>query len=346
MSKYYTLLTTLGQAMVAEAIRQDSPIGLTEVAVGDAEYSPEAGQVALMSERARVAITEILADADNPAWLRITAVLPPDLGGWPIHEAGVFAENGNLFAVAKLDGTYKPVYSDGLVKEIALDIILEVSSAANINLVADPHTILATRDWVEKNFGAKVTGLQTLLSDHIKDKNNPHQTTPGQIGVYTKAEVDALLKAAVAEAVTKAADKPGTIKMWSGTLTEIESGWALCDGLNGRPDLRDCFIMGAGATYQVGAKGGSASHSHSLSGSVGARTLTVAQMPAHSHILHSLGTGSGNPFDDGSGARLYFADRATSVTGGGQSHDHSLSLSGGQASNLPPFYALAFIIKL
>lgn len=152
-------------------------------------------------------------------------------------------------------------------------------------------------------------------------------------------------KAAVAEAVAKAADKPGTIKMWSGKLTEIETGWALCDGSNGRPDLRDCFIMGAGGTYQVGAKGGSASHSHSLSGSVGDRTLTIAQMPAHTHMVTTIGSGPIKN-DDGSNSDTYFGPRETSSTGGGQSHDHPLTLSGGQASNLPVFYALAFIIKL
>lgn len=191
----YAILTALGQAMVAESISQKTPVNLIEIAVGDADYSPNEGQAALMHERARFHITEIMADQDNPAWIRIMAVIPPGVGGWHIHEAGVFADNGNLFAVAKLDGSYKPVYSDGMLKEIALDIILEVSNEANINMIIDPNLITVTRQWVIDYVGAKIASLKDLFENHIKDFNNPHKVTPEQLGVYKKEEVEALFKA-------------------------------------------------------------------------------------------------------------------------------------------------------
>ena len=72
----------------------------------------------------------------------------------------------------------------------------------------------------------------------------------------------------------------GVIVMWSGVAAAIPSGWYLCDGQNGTPDLRNRFIVGAGSSYEVGNTGGSDSV-----------TLTTEQMPSHSHS-HSLSTKS------------------------------------------------------
>jgi len=41
----------------------------------------------------------------------------------------------------------------------------------------------------------------------------------------------------------------GIIVLWGGAIVDIPAGWALCDGVSGRPDLRDTFIIGAGSTY-------------------------------------------------------------------------------------------------
>ena len=69
--------------------------------------------------------------------------------------------------------------------------------------------------------------------------------------------------------------------MWSGAVDAIPTGWALCDGQNGTPDLRDRFIVGAGGSYDVGDTGGAESV-----------TLTVDQMPQHSHSASSKSAGS------------------------------------------------------
>ena len=64
----------------------------------------------------------------------------------------------------------------------------------------------------------------------------------------------------------------GVICMWSGSFATIPIGWALCDGTNGTPDLRDKFILGATVTADVGTSGGANSH-----------TLTTSEIPSHSH---------------------------------------------------------------
>lgn len=141
----------------------------------------------------------------------------------------------------------------------------------------------------------------------------------------------------------------GCIVMWSGAVDSIPSGWALCNGSNGTPDLRNRFIVGAGSTYKVGATGGS-----------NTVTLTAAQMPAHTHSLTGASTSeasisiTGNNSDP-FGSRLEsfcMNNSAYSSTVYMGSHSHSISASIGSAGsgsaheNRPPYYALCFIMYI
>ena len=130
----------------------------------------------------------------------------------------------------------------------------------------------------------------------------------------------------------------GIICMWSGLATNIPTGWYLCDGTNNTPDLRNRFVVGATGSYSPGSTGGTTSFS--VSGSTGATTLTVDQMPSHTHNVGSMlvhlysgeeGYASGS-----------VNTRISSATGGSQSHVHSISATG---STIPPYYALCFIMK-
>ena len=51
----------------------------------------------------------------------------------------------------------------------------------------------------------------------------------------------------------------GVVKMWYGEASAVPEGWAICDGTQGTPDLRDSFIIGAGGKYALDAKGGAES---------------------------------------------------------------------------------------
>jgi hypothetical protein len=81
----------------------------------------------------------------------------------------------------------------------------------------------------------------------------------------------------------------GFIGLWHGSSGSIPSGWFLCDGTNGTPDLRDRFIVGAGGGYGVGATGGSTSQSISVNGHV----LSVDELPPHSHGVNDPGHSHG-----------------------------------------------------
>ena len=113
--------------------------------------------------------------------------------------------------------------------------------------------------------------------------------------------------------VTVSAAIPGTIVAFSGSFggadgrhpiplggSEPDAAWLLCDGgSDGKggtvPDLRGRMIMGASDAYAAGSTGGSATHAHRMSGTVGATTLSGAQLASHTHPISgfpSLGPGS------------------------------------------------------
>ncbi|MFC1767887.1 hypothetical protein ACFLZ2_05005 [Candidatus Margulisiibacteriota bacterium] len=115
----------------------------------------------------------------------------------------------------------------------------------------------------------------------------------------------------------------GVIVMWSGLIASIPSGWALCDGTNGTPNLRDRFIVGAGTSYAVNTQGGSNTH-----------TLSVAEMPSHTHN-YSMPTTAGGFLVGSTVIFWQAAAQVTTPTGENQPHE-----------NRPPYYALAYIMKL
>lgn len=154
---------------------------------------------------------------------------------------------------------------------------------------------------------------------------------------------------------------PGMVVAFSGSFsgrypiplgaTAADTSWVLCDGGdNGRggkvPDLRGKFILGSSSSNAPGSTGGASSHTHSMTGNVGNTTLTIDQIPAHSH---SVGVGNNDgawPYANGC-SDLNGWSNIGGKTGGGQPHTHSLSnVTSTAASSLPPYYALAYIIKI
>lgn len=163
----------------------------------------------------------------------------------------------------------------------------------------------------------------------------------------------------------------GMINLWYGSIANIPAGYALCDGANGTPDLRDRFVVGAGTTYAVNATGGSANAivvEHTHTGTTGNQSAN------HSHTFSGTTSGVGNHSHSQVGVNELqqftqggagWASGATSSTGGAGAHDHTYSGttaannanhnhsfttasagSSGTNANLPPYYALAYIMKL
>ncbi|CAB4178751.1 hypothetical protein UFOVP1022_2 [uncultured Caudovirales phage] len=127
----------------------------------------------------------------------------------------------------------------------------------------------------------------------------------------------------------------GMILLWSGSIGSIPSGYVICDGTNSTPDLRDRFVIAAGSTYAVNATGGSAdaivvSHTHTVTD------------PGHSHGISTntslIATNSNQAPFPGTSDNIQSTTKTTgiSIVSAGTS---------GTGANLPPYYALAYIMK-
>lgn len=156
---------------------------------------------------------------------------------------------------------------------------------------------------------------------------------------------------------------PGTVVAFAGSFggegnrhpiplgsSEPDTSWVLCDGgSDGKggtvPNLLGRMIRGASDSVPAGSTGGSEKHSHGLSGTVGKTTLTVEQLASHNHkMLVQTGAGSTDSISGGKGAPLWSAGYLQS-SGGSQPHTHALSGTSGDASGLPPYYALSYIMR-
>ncbi len=158
----------------------------------------------------------------------------------------------------------------------------------------------------------------------------------------------------------------GMIVMWSGAVDTIPAGYALCDGDNDTPDLRNRFVVGAGSTYNPDNTGGSAdainvTHKHGGSVSVATKSLSgtiktrnggggryADSVPVSTtgvFTWKNLSGGVGNGWQGEGGG-----NSATITMNANHNHSATLSISNAGSSgtnkNLPPYYALAYIMKL
>lgn len=130
----------------------------------------------------------------------------------------------------------------------------------------------------------------------------------------------------------------GGIILWSGSVASIPAGWLLCNGAYSTPNLADRFILGAGNLYAVNAAGGSTdsvtvAHTH---------TATVAD-PGHLHTYSRSATSS----SAGASTNLVAGNTTdnTSTAATGISVTNTSTGVSGVNANMPPYYALCYIIK-
>jgi hypothetical protein len=245
--------------------------------------------------------------------------------------------------------------------------------------------INASRDvWGDKwngNADAIDTLLKALATAKVDASGGVFTTTPkvNADNIVTLPVMTSAIAAAVSATIPN-----GIIAIWKGTLGTIPSGWAVCDGTNGTPDLRDKFIAGASAAVggtPQGSTGGAKTHDHGAF--TGFYTLTTTDMPSHAHAnslsqsphVHGINDpghyhlhyspGSGF-FTVAAGANYNAAPAASyvatavattgiSVDGANANIAISNAAAGGggahrhtiaAANNVPPFYSLFFIMKL
>jgi microcystin-dependent protein len=184
-------------------------------------------------------------------------------------------------------------------------------------------------------------------------KNKEHLTTSSNEAILNIAKVygDATGTATfnnVNVTGTSSLIPQGTVVAWSGDATKIPATWALCNGQPGTPDLRGRFIVGAGTTpadttntnKNLGEKAYDISYEFKLNetGGENKHKLTTNEIPSHSHGHRHYGCEGGNcPMADGGYEynKSYASLGNSQNTGGDEPHN-----------NIPPYWALVYIIKL
>lgn len=131
----------------------------------------------------------------------------------------------------------------------------------------------------------------------------------------------------------------GGIIIWSGAADAVPEGWALCDGQNGTPDLRNRFVLGAGGSRAVGETGGEETHK-----------LTTSEMPSHSHSDYKYRGQNGAGLTEVTcvaktiyTSLLYVLNDTKGYRGLGYTNS---SGSSSAHNNMPPYYVLCYIMKL
>lgn len=237
-------------------------------------------------------------------------------------------------------------------------------------------------------FDAKVAGLGTMATQNADAVNITGGTITGtHVGPgagLTNLKAQALIEGPIPAAIFPADSTPlnvkvaragaadslttwnlpiGSIVLWY-SANPIPSGWRICDGGGGTPNLVGRFAMGAGSGVALGQQGGQYSYNavsdaqgnHSHGGGTAGAELTVAQLPPHSHAENWFDAGGAGPYfngplPSGKNGNIYQNGIPTGDAGSGQAHAHGIGADGNHAHNVsvnstPPYTAVFYIMRV
>lgn len=205
--------------------------------------------------------------------------------------------------------------------------------------------------------GAEIDTEYTAIASAISSKadlNSPALTgTPTAPTASSTTNTTQLATTAFVQTAVSAVFSTGMIMMWSGTIATIPTGWVLCNGSNSTPDLRNRFIVGAHSD-NAGVANTTITGSSTLTGGskdaiVVSHTHTATSTDAgHTHVQqYNGGTAGAGGGISSSGVSVSDTPSSASTASGTASITTTISSTGssGTNANLPPYYALAFIMK-
>ncbi|MGP2837083.1 phage tail protein [Serratia nevei] len=147
MKKYYSVITTIGAARLADAVATGTMLDITEMAVGDGGGvlpRPNPEQAALINEVFREPLNRLSITSAAANVVEAEMIIPAQAGGWWLREVALFASDGACIAVGNMPESYKPLTTDGSSRTAAVRMQLTVSSTDNIELIIDPAVVTAT----------------------------------------------------------------------------------------------------------------------------------------------------------------------------------------------------------
>ena len=195
----------------------------------------------------------------------------------------------------------------------------------------------------------ELTAVASAISSKA-DLNSPALTgTPTSPTASAGTNTTQLATTAFVQTALSAAFSAGMIMMWSGSIATIPTGWVLCNGSNSTPDLRNRFVIGAhsdsaGVAYSTVTGSNTTSGGTKDAGVVSHTHTATVTDSGHSHS-ESFFSSSGGSYGLIAATNNFNATQQTGTSTTGITVSNSTEGSSGTNQNLPPYYALAFIMK-
>lgn len=147
---FFSVVTNAGDALIADAIANNTPVSIFQMAFGDGNGQPTTPvptQTALAREVYRVGVESVTRDNVNQNWVIVRATIPAPVGPFTIREVGIYTQNGTLLAVSNFPEQYKAVPNEGAFSDVTVEIVIIVSNSAQLQISFDSSTYV-TETWV------------------------------------------------------------------------------------------------------------------------------------------------------------------------------------------------------
>lgn len=291
---------------------------------GFAVFEPQQRGILVRIGPAEYRLRRILGNDDN-----ITVEKGNGFDGNPVISLAAVIESNHTWSGAHtVTGPW--AFNDGLMGDLVGNVTGDLEGNVVGNLTGD-----ATGNFVGTFQGAVDLRESELLID---DDQIPLRAVAG-----------------IEDLISDTAIPAGLICMWAGSTETIPAGWAICDGTQGTPNLTDRFVIGAGTSLAAGEIGGTLGHSH---------PVTVTEAGAHTHPVTGIATSSSptgvtltpTTFRVENEQQQETMLKSATISDPGHSHTtsgmtdssgaHIHTASSEAAEHIPPYYALAFIMRL
>ncbi|ECH9329031.1 phage tail protein [Salmonella enterica subsp. enterica serovar Nima] len=167
--KFKTIITDYGkQRLIAAMSPGGTKLTLTQMAVGDGggnPTNPDTTNTALVNEVWRAAVNSVTVDKKHPNTIVVDLLIPANVGGFWVREAGLYDEFNKLVAICSLPASEKPLLEQGSGRAQTVRMTLIVSDTSIVNITIDSTTIMATNEYVDNS-----------LEEHEKSRNHPDAT--------------------------------------------------------------------------------------------------------------------------------------------------------------------------
>lgn len=182
--QFYTILTKHGKNEVAIATQRGTKVDFKYLALGDGRgnyQNPTENDLKLVREVYRGVIANVSIDTINRNWVKMSMIIPANVGGFMIREVGIFDNNNKMLAIGKYPETYKPIIQHGSSKDLTINMIMEVANAGVVKMEIDPYVVIATkRDIVDHSledlphsFLDKKTGKRYYYGYQLSKEGKP-----------------------------------------------------------------------------------------------------------------------------------------------------------------------------